>query len=233
MRIACLVLALAVVAPAAEPPSAQEIVSRMTAMNEARAAALHAYQSKRIYRVSYKGFPEDLTAKVVVRLDFKAADQKRFTILTQEGSSLLVNRVVKKALDSEAEAAKPEFHKRSVLDESNYGFELIGNDEVDGRPCFLLQVTPKREDKYLYQGKVWIDESDYAVVRIDSKPAKNPSFWISRAHIESRNQKVGEFWLPLSTRSTSHVRLGGNAELDIEYGDYQITGTPPMQPAGQ
>ena len=201
----------------------------MTAMNQARAAALHAYHNSRTYVVSYKGFPETLSAKAVVKLEFIAPDQKHFTIVKQEGSGLLVSRVVKKALESEEEAARPEFRKRSALDESNYDFKFLGDDAENGRPCYLLQVTPKREDKYLYAGKICVDTADYAVARIDAKPAKNPSFWISKAHIESHNRKVGDFWFPASLHSTSHVRLGGDAEMDIDYGAVALTSASPVQ----
>jgi len=208
---------------AARPPSEQEIVARMLAMNNARASALQSYQGTRTYQVSYKGFPENLSAKAVVKLDFTAPDKKQFTIVSQEGSKLLVNRVIKKALDSEAESATPEFRQRSALSDANYTFKLVGNDSEKGRPCYLLQVNPKREDKYLYDGQICVDAADFAVVRVDAKPAKNPSLWISRAHVDSRNEKIGEFWLPASLRSTSHVRLGGDAELNIDYGNYQVS----------
>ena len=43
--------------------------------------------------------------------------------------------------------------------------------------------------------------------------------------------KVGDFWLPASNRSTSSIRLGGQANFTIDYQNYQITaatavGTP-------
>jgi hypothetical protein len=204
-------------------PSLSVIVSRMTMMNEARYAALHSYQGVRTYNVSYKGFPKDLSAKVVVKLEFTAPDEKRFSVVSQEGSKFLINRVVGKALQSEKEASTPDFRKRSALNDSNYDFQFAGRDADAGRPCYVLQVKPKRPDKYLYDGRICVDAVDFAVVRIEAKPAKNPSFWITGAHIESRSQKLGEFWLPASTRSRSHVRLGGNAELDIDYGEYKIT----------
>ena len=234
MRVPLVIVGLGVAALAQAPasgPSAQEIVSRMNARNQARAMALHAYRSTRIYQVSYKGFPKNLSAKAVVRLEFTAPDHKQFTMVSEEGSKLLVNRVIRKALESEQEAATPDFRKRSSLNESNYEFQFVKGDSEAGRPCYVLQVTPKREDKFLYDGRICVDAADYAVVRIDAKPAKNPSFWISRAHIDSRNKKVGEFWFPASTRSTSHVRLGGDAELDIDYDDYQVTSASPVQAA--
>jgi hypothetical protein len=212
------------------PPSASlsEILSRMSAMNRVRVAALHRYHSTRTYQISYKGFPKDLAAKAVVKLDFTAPDNKQFTIVSEEGSKLLVNRVIKKALESEQEAAKPDFRRRSTLDESNYEFKLLGNDSEAGRPCYLLEVKPKREDKYLYDGRVCVDAADYAVARIEAKPAKNPSFWITKATIDSRSHKHGDFWLAASTHSTSHVRLGGDADLRINYDDYQVLDASPL-----
>ena len=217
---------------ASNPPSEQEIITRMLAMNDARSAALQAYQGTRTYEVSYKGFPKTLTAKAVVKIDFNAPDKKQFTIVSEEGSKLLVNRVIKKALEGEAEAATPEFRQRSALSEANYSFRFIGKDAENGRPCYLLQVSPKREDKYLYDGRVCVDTSDFAVVRVDAKPAKNPSFWISKAHIDSHNGKVGQFWFPALLRSTSHVRLGGDAELNIDYGNYQVSANAVRSSAG-
>lgn len=195
----------------------------MAAMNEARAAALHSYRSTRTYQVSYKGFPKNLTAKVVVRLDFTAPDKKQFTTVSEEGSKLLVNRVVRKALESEQEAATAAARERSAVNEQNYEFKFVGTDSVEGRPCYTLDVTPRRADKFLYEGRICVDAVDFAVARIEAKPAKNPSFWISKATINHLNRKIGDFWLPASNHSTSHVRLGGDAELKIEYGDYEIT----------
>jgi hypothetical protein len=39
---------------------------------------------------------------------------------------------------------------------------------------------------------------------------------------------VGDFWLPLSNRSSSEIRLGGHASFTIEYQDYQITAARPL-----
>jgi len=204
-------------------PSLPDIVARINAMNDARANALRAYQGTRTYEVSYRGFPKSVSAKVVVKLDFTAPDKKQFTVISEEGSKLLVNRVVHKALESEQEAAKPDFRNRSAVNQSNYDFNFLGNDSEAGRPCYLIQVTPKREDKYLYDGRICVDAADYAVARIEAKPAKNPSFWISKATIDHHNKKIGDFWFPATNHSTSHVRLGGDAEMKIDYTDYQVT----------
>ncbi|HVZ16006.1 MAG TPA: hypothetical protein VG897_02730, partial [Terriglobales bacterium] len=127
MRTLLLLLALCVTA-GAQTPQVSDIVSRIGAMNDARNAALRQYSSTRTYEVSYKGFPKSLAAKAVVHLDYTAPDNKQFRIVSQEGSGLLIGRVIKKALESEQEAAKPEFHKRSALNDTNYEFQFVGND---------------------------------------------------------------------------------------------------------
>ncbi len=74
----------------------------------------------------------------------------------------------------------------------------------------------------LFRGTIWVDAEDFAVMKVDAQPAQNPSFWIRNAEIHHSYAKVGEFWLPGSTRSETRVRLGGVATLTIEYAGYQV-----------
>jgi hypothetical protein len=76
--------------------------------------------------------------------------------------------------------------------------------------------------QFLYRGKIWVDAKDFAVVRIEGEPAKNPSFWIKRTDITHSYKKVDDFWLPAENHTQSFIRLGGEATLSIEYQDYKI-----------
>jgi hypothetical protein len=86
-------------------------------------------------------------------------------------------------------------------------------------------VEPRTKDKFLYRGRIWVDAEDFAVVRLEAEPAKNPSFWTKKAEIVQVYMKVSDFWLPAYNHSVTAIRLGGHAELTIEYKDYEITGT--------
>ena len=66
------------------------------------------------------------------------------------------------------------------------------------------------------------------MVRIEAEPAKNPSFWTKETKIEQVYAKVGEFWLPVSNRSSSAIRLGGNAYFTIDYQNYQVKSATPL-----
>ena len=206
-------------APAPAPLSAADIIRRVATANAVRTARLRSYRSTRIYEVDYKGFGGDRQAKMTVTIDYEAG-KKRFTVVKEEGSKLLLNRVVRKALESEQEAATDEMRRRSELSEANYSFEFVRAETSADRQLFVLQAKPKRKDKYLYDGNIWIDATDYAIARVEAQPAKNPSFWITSATISHSNRSVNGIWLPAKNQSTSKVRLGGHATLSIDYGNY-------------
>jgi hypothetical protein len=88
----------------------------------------------------------------------------------------------------------------------------------------VLKVEPRAKDKFLYYGRIWVDAEDFAVVRLEAEPAKNPSFWTRKTEIEQVYIKIGDFWLPSHNHSVTAIRLGGSAELTIDYKDYEITG---------
>jgi hypothetical protein len=70
------------------------------------------------------------------------------------------------------------------------------------------------------KGRVWVDAEDFAMVQIEGKPAKSPSFWIKSTSFVHRYEKCGPFWFPVSNHSTSDARLFGATEVTIEYFDY-------------
>ena len=59
---------------------------------------------------------------------------------------------------------------------------------------------------------------------LEAEPAKNPSFWTRKTEIEEVYTKIGDFWLPSHNHSVTAIRLGGYADLTIDYKDYEITG---------
>jgi hypothetical protein len=101
---------------------------------------------------------------------------------------------------------------------------------LDGRESeprnFVLMVAPKRKNKFLYKGRIWIDAKDFALTRIEAEPAKNPSLWISKTSIKHSYTKIDEFWLPVQNTSQTSVRFGGTATLIIDYHDYAISSQP-------
>ena len=68
---------------------------------------------------------------------------------------------------------------------------MIGTDSLESRPVYIIEVRPKREDKYLFEGRIWVDAEDFALVRAEGKPAKNPSFWTHSVNFVQMYHKSG------------------------------------------
>ncbi len=208
----------------------EQVVANLVRRNLQRAQALPAYRSTRKYRVDYRGFPGSRSAEMVVDVSFVPPGTKTFVIQSQAGSKMIIDRVLKKLLESEKEAFEPENQKRTALHPDNYEFAMVGCENIGTSPNHVLTVEPRVKSKFLYRGRIWVDATDFAVSRIAAEPAKNPSFWIKQTQIEQVYGKVGNFWMPATNRSLTSVRLGGRADLLIEYGAYQISGTSPLIP---
>jgi len=207
--------------------NAEQVVENLVRMNLERARALLAYQATRVYRLEYKGFPGGRTAEMVVKVQYQAPATKEFEVISQTGSKVLIDRVFKKLLQSEKEAFEAENQKRIAINQENYEFAMIGYEEGARGPCYVLSVKPRTKNKYLFQGRIWVDAEQFAIVKIHGEPAKNPSFWIKDTEIETLYVNVNDFWLPQHNYSVTAVRLGGHADFSIEYKHYQVTGASP------
>ena len=214
--------------PPAPGVSGDEIFRELLRHNDMRNAELKQYSAIRTYEVVNPS--GKLYARQVVRLDYRAPDTKMFMTTFEEGSGLVRQMVFKRLIESETDAAAGKEHHDSSITPSNYSFEVLGEQQTGSYYCFVIQATPKRQDKYLFEGTIWIDAQDFAIVKIAGHPAKRPSFWIERADFIRQYQKIGQFWLPLKDETVVHVRLKGIKILTIDHGDYAVNeGTPEKQ----
>lgn len=206
--------------------NSNEIVRRMVERNQERARDLQAFTGYRRYRLDYRGFPSQRSAELNVETSYRAPGEKRFHILSASGSQLIIDRVFKRLLESEKDAAGGSNQQRTALTPENYEFRLVGKDAIAGRTQYILSVTPRTDNKYLYRGKIWVDASDFAVTQIRAQPERNPSFWTVHTDIQHFYAKIGEFWLPSHDTSITKVRFGGTATLTIDYFNYKIDPDP-------
>jgi hypothetical protein len=210
----------------ASPMTLMQVVDNLVARNEARARNLKSYEGDRIYTVRYQGFPKDLEARIVVSMQYEAPGTKEFKVISQSGPNLLVDKVLKRLLKTETDAQQKYTREAVNLDRQNYKFsDLEYEPEADG--CsYVLSVEPKKSNKYLYRGKIRVNDQDFAVCEIQAEPAENPSFWIKSTNIQETYEKVGDFWLPKENKSESKMRFGGSATLTIDYNNYKVQAQP-------
>jgi hypothetical protein len=113
-------------------------------------------------------------AQIEGRMEFEAPESKTFVTTSEEGSAIVRHLALKPLIASEINAARGKDRHDSAITPANYTLELIGEDEARSHPCYVLRASPKRADKYLFEGKVWIDKQDIAVARI-FPPAASPA----------------------------------------------------------
>jgi outer membrane lipoprotein-sorting protein len=202
-------------------PTADDVVAKMIQLDSQRHAELKGYTATRHYVAVNK----HRRAEMLVRVACASDGVKQFTILSEDGSHSIRKHVFYKMLNEEAAASRRGTRESTRITPANYDFHVTGQDAVDGRPAYVLSVTPKTENKYLIDGKIWVDATDYSIVRIEGRPARNPSFWTRSVHFVHTYQKVGPFWFAASTNSVSEIRIFGTAELTIENSGYTLN--PP------
>ena len=199
-----------------------QLFAELDAHNELRKSALHDYTARRTYQVvDLKG---KVHAEEIGRMEFHAPDKKTFVVTSESGSGIVRRMALNQLISSEVEAAAGKEHDDSAISPENYAAALLGEQQVGPYRCFVMQAVPKRKDKYLFEGKLWIDVEDYAVVRIEGHPAKKLSFWIERSDFVRQYQKIGGFWLPQRDETFVQVRLYGKKVLTIDHQDYVVNG---------
>jgi len=221
MTVLLLALMQGVLPPAASPLSVTEIVDHMVQAENERTAAFSGYTGMRRYHFENKKVGK--RADVTVRVICDQTGAKTFEVTEESGSGFVRRRIIRRMIDAEREASGKGEHQQTRILPQNYDFALLGTEVVDGRPSYVLEISPKNENQFMVRGRIWVDAEDFAVTRVEGSPAKNPSFWIRSVNVVHRYDRIGKFWLPVSNQSRADVRIFGQTDVRIEYFDYLIT----------
>jgi hypothetical protein len=122
-----------------------------------------------------------------------------------------------------------------------FDFQLIGEENVDGRPAYVLQATPHpgyhahgRYGKLFsrVQGKLWVDKQDFGWVKVDGEVTESFSIglFVARvqrgSHIILEQTCVGDaVWVPKRLEMRASATILFLKSLDVEriltYSDYR------------
>jgi hypothetical protein len=217
--------------PAYLAPSAtltsEEVIARMLERNRSRSSHLQRYSELRTYEI--RNSEGKLAAQAVVRVDYEAPDRKDFSKTSERGSLIVRHLVFDRLMQSERETTSGREHHDSAITEENYAFALAGEESFGPYRCFVLEVSPKRKDKYLFEGKIWVDADDFAIVKIAGHPAKKLSFWINDVQFVRQFQKIDGFWLPYRDETSVEVKKFGRKTFTVDHQRYVINSTTPVE----
>ena len=197
---------------------ADEVIAQLVAHDAEREKLGGGYTGHRRYVLENQRLNKQ--AEMLVTVSCDGDGRKHLEIVSEEGWQSANSHVLQKMLESEEETSQPEKRSATRVALENYSFELLGTEVVDGRLAYVLRVLPKRQDRYLFEGRIWVDAEDFAMVQAEGRPAKSPSFWTRSIHFVARYHKSGDFWFPLSTESVTEARIFGKTNVTINYFGY-------------
>jgi hypothetical protein len=226
MRVHPILVAMLICGPAFEcalhaqtpKPTADEVVATMLIRDGAREAASGGYTGRRQYILENHRFSK--RAEMLVRIICDRNGEKHFEVISEGGWKSADKHVLRSMVETESDSSHPQIRAKSRINSQNYLFRMIETSPIDGRMAYVIEATPKRDDKSLFRGRIWVDTEDYALARVEGEPAKSPSFWTKSVHFVQQYHKSGPFWFPVATTSITEARIFGTTTVDIEYFDY-------------
>jgi hypothetical protein len=192
-------------APAAAEASLDQIVTHVEQVQAQNHENARPYVATREFDLFKKDQPQP-TSKVVAEIQYQPPDTKKYAIRETVGSDR-GERVVRHILDSEADMTKNA--GESDVTRRNYEFKLLGHDQVNGVPAYVLALKPKRDDKRLIDGRAWVDARNFQILRVEGKLSKNPSWWLKEVNVRIDYGDEGGNWMQKDSTAVAQVRFFG------------------------
>ena len=211
-------------------PDLQTIVAYLEDAQQNNPARYRPYVLTREYKFYHGEATTEAKSEVVAEVSFVPPNRKSFEILNTRGSGRGTS-VVKHILESEAELAKDV--TTNEVSRHNYYFALAGQASVNGRNCYVLSLKPKRDERSLFNGKVFVDAQSYRILKLEGQPSRSPSWWLKSTYITLLFGDVDGLWLPVATNGTSELRMFGRYTLASQkIGQRVGAEVASLQPAG-
>lgn len=200
-------------------PALDTIISHMVQARAENRAQLRPYQLTRDYRLFLGKETQNSASEVTAGVTFVPPTSKKYVIESVSGGGL-GETIVRQILASEAELLKNQVS--TDISPANYDFSLSRREDLDHQSCYVIVLLPRRKDKNLLRGTIWVDTMTYLVRRVEGEPAKSPSMWLHNVHVALGYNDVSGMWLQTSSESTADVLLLGSHRMVSRDTNYQI-----------
>jgi hypothetical protein len=212
------------------PSGTMPLDAIIQAIQKAQAAARPqaSYQIIREYRL-FGAKDSKADSEVVAEVNFRPPASKGYTIQRSSGSNR-GPQVVRRILDHEVEVTPKANKGSSAINSDNYSFNYLGEVTLDGQPCYLLGLKPKRTGNDLISGQIWVDKHSFLVRQIQGEVEKTPSWWLKTVRIKLVFTDLDGIWVQKSMEATADVRVVGTHTLTSRILDYrreaEVAATP-------
>jgi hypothetical protein len=213
--VGLLALVIAPTVRATVPDTADHCIRRFLAQDDAQ-PRYRAIRRLEAENGSRRGWLEAVT-------EYAPGHGFHYQVIAEGGSGVIRDKILRGVLDGEQKAIAQGDTGRSSIAPDNYLFEPSGLDP-DGLARVLL--SPRRKDRVLVAGAMFLQPGDGALVRLQGRLAKSPSFWIRNVDIVRNYERIGGAVVPVALESKAQVRLLGPATLRMTYAYSEIEGQP-------
>jgi len=200
------------------------VIQRVDAAVKARVDGIAGYTVSEHYAVFRNNDETHPVAEMTVKTTYQRDTGKSYAILSQSGSQIIRSLVLGAILDNEKHINQPGVREGAWLVSANYEMRLKpgGTQNLDGRDCILLALTPRRKAPYLVQGTLWVDANDGSIVQLEGTMSKSSSILTGPTQVKRQYANVSGFSQATHARAESDSFLFGRTVVKIDYTDYQV-----------
>jgi hypothetical protein len=196
-------------APKSTSPDLNLILQSLEQVEQQNPARFRQYAVTRQYK-AFRADDKQPTAEVTAQISFTPPGRKTFKIVQASGNAR-GEKTVRSILEQETDLPR-EGHNRDIS-RANYDFVFLRQENFGLVPEYVLHIVPKRKEKGLILGQIWVDVKSFRIRRIEGVPAKSPSIWIKDIYVTLQFAEVNEMWIAVSLDSIATVRLLGRYTL--------------------
>ncbi|HEX4321524.1 MAG TPA: hypothetical protein VHZ52_11510 [Acidobacteriaceae bacterium] len=203
-------------------PTDQQIIQGIDAAVLARARSISRYTVQEHYFL-YRNGEANPAAEETIQTVYLRATGKEYTHLSQSGSALWRAEVIDKILAGEKDLNLANHREGAWITSKNYELHPEpGRVQQNGVQCIVVDLKPLRKSPHLFNGKIWVDASDYTVVRLEGIPSQSPNVLAGQATVSREYIKIDGFSMATHAQAHSHTFLFGDTLLKIDYSGYKI-----------
>jgi hypothetical protein len=219
------------IAPASAPaqqPDQAAVIARIDDAVQHRYNSVLGFTDIEHYSV-FRGHDQTHpAAEMTVKTTYRKGVGKSYEILSQSGSTLVMHFGLQPLLDNEKTVNEPGNVERSWFSSANYEMKLHpgGPQPLNGRSCYVLDITARRKAPNMIDGTIWVDASDGQLARIDGIASKSPSPFAGTTHMMREYMNMDGFPMATHARAESSSFLFGHTVVSIDYSDYKLQIAP-------
>jgi hypothetical protein len=144
--------------------------------------------------------------------EYSREDGFRYRVLSHGGSERILNKALKAVLDSERENIGE--WRKGALTRENYDM-IFESQTADG--LIKVQLNPRRRDSRLLDGVAWLTSQSGALVKLEGRLSRSPSFWVRWVSVTRKYAPVRGTMMPAAVESTADVKIAGMSTFSMVY----------------